>query len=150
MIKQGFHLMPIGNGTNIKTEINCMNKTQLPNRCRGEPCSPARMQSIRIARIACKLSIHRFNYIKSYVFNRKFHKAGERGSHLHYNNNIATFIKNEQDKICTITCGRPMNAPTGLVRMIAMLCSGIICFYYHKLYSRTGNGGVLINVVTVC
>ena len=38
MIKQGFRLMPIGNGTNIKMEINCMKETQLPNRCRGEPC----------------------------------------------------------------------------------------------------------------
>ena len=60
---------------------------------RGEPCSPARMQSIRIARVACKLSIHRSNYIKSYVFNRKFRKAGEHGSPLQNNNSFATFIK---------------------------------------------------------
>ena len=54
-ISRGVHWTPASKDTNIVIEINYINIAKLLLFCRGEPCSPIRVQRTRIARNACKI-----------------------------------------------------------------------------------------------
>ena len=87
LICRGGYYPPASKDTNIVIEINYINITKLLLFCRGEPCSPVRVQRTRLHALRAKLNTQ-FMLYQNILYKHKYSSSGRMiSSRLKYSRN---------------------------------------------------------------